>query len=101
MSTMHEQPDGVRRHVAWGQFLKDVFICSLGAYGGPEAHLGVFTEQMVVRRKYLDETDLIELVALCSMLPGPTSTQTVVSIGYRTGGPLLALLTMLVWPCRS
>jgi len=74
-----------------------VFICSLGAYGGPEAHLGVFTEQMVVRRKYLDETDLIELVALCSMLPGPTSTQTMVSIGYRMGGPVLALLTMLVW----
>jgi chromate transporter len=74
-----------------------VLVCSLGAYGGPEAHLGVFTEQMVVRRRYLDETDLIELVALCSMLPGPTSTQTIVSIGYRTGGPVLALLTMLVW----
>lgn len=83
--------------VAWGRFLGDVFICSLGAYGGPAAHLGVFTEQMVVRRKYLDETDLIELVALCSILPGPTSTQTMVSIGYRTGGPVLALLTMLVW----
>ncbi len=86
-----------RTRVGWGRFLGDVFICSLGAYGGPEAHLGVFTEQMVVRRKYLDETDLIELVALCSMLPGPTSTQTMVSIGYRTGGPVLALLTMLVW----
>lgn len=83
--------------IGWGRFLGDVFICSLGAYGGPEAHLGVFTEQMVVRRKYLDETDLIELVALCSMLPGPTSTQTIVSIGYRMGGPVLALLTMLVW----
>lgn len=83
--------------VSWRRFLGDVFICSLGAYGGPEAHLGVFTEQLVVRRKYLDESDLIELVALCSMLPGPTSTQTIVSIGYRTGGPGLALLTMLVW----
>lgn len=25
----------------WGQFLKDVLVCSLGAYGGPEAHFGV------------------------------------------------------------
>jgi chromate transporter len=81
----------------WSQFLKDVFICSLGAYGGPEAHLAVFTEQMVVRRKYLEESDLVELVALCSILPGPTSTQTIVSIGHRTGGPLLALLALLVW----
>jgi chromate transporter len=95
--TSLDSPGCEAHRVAWGRFLGDVFICSLGAYGGPEAHLGVFTEQMVVRRKYLDETDLIELVALCSILPGPTSTQTIVSIGYRMGGPLLALLTMLVW----
>lgn len=33
------------KRVGWGSFLKDVFICSLGAYGGPEAHYGVFTDQ--------------------------------------------------------
>jgi len=60
-------------------FLKDVLICSLGAYGGPEAHMGVFMDQMVAKRKYLTEEDLIELIALCSILPGPTSTQTIVS----------------------
>ena len=37
------------------------------------------------------------MIALCSILPGPTSTQTIVSIGYKMGGPLLAFLTMLVW----
>lgn len=78
-------------------FLKDVFICSLGAYGGPEAHMSVFIDQMVVKRKYLSEEELVELIALCSILPGPTSTQTIVSIGYKKGGSLLALLTMLVW----
>ena len=81
----------------WSAFLRDVFICSLGAYGGPEAHMSVFLDQMVVKRGYLSETDLVELIALCSILPGPTSTQTIVSIGYRSGGPLLALFTMLVW----
>ncbi len=81
----------------WRGFLKDVLICSLGAYGGPEAHLGVFMDQMVAKRRYLDEEELIELLALCSILPGPTSTQVIVSIGYKTGGPLLALLSMLVW----
>ncbi|TVQ39465.1 MAG: chromate efflux transporter [Spirochaetaceae bacterium] len=59
--------------------------------------MSVFLDQMVVKRKYLSEQDLIELIALCSILPGPTSTQTIVSIGYRMGGPVLALLTMLVW----
>ena len=78
-------------------FLKDVLICSLGAYGGPEAHYGVFTDQLVTRKNYLSEEDLVELIALCSVLPGPTSTQTIVSIGYKIGGPSLAFLTMLVW----
>ena len=78
-------------------FLKDVFICSLGAYGGPEAHYGVFTDQMVVKKKYLTEEELIELIALTGILPGPSSTQTIVAIGHKMGGPMLAFLTMLVW----
>lgn len=88
---------GNKSRIPWRNFLKDVFICSLGAYGGPEAHYGIFTDQMVIKKKYLKEEDLVELIALCSILPGPTSTQTIVSIGYKIGGPLLAFLTMLVW----
>ncbi|MEX1377844.1 MAG: chromate efflux transporter [Eubacteriales bacterium] len=81
----------------WRTFLKDVFICSLGAYGGPEAHYGVFTDQLVIKKKYITEEELVELIALTGILPGPSSTQTIVSIGYKVGGPLLALFTMLVW----
>jgi len=86
-----------QKHVRWQTFLKDVFICSLGSYGGPEAHYGVFTDQMVIKKNYLTEEELVELIALTSILPGPSSTQTIVAIGYKIGGPLLALLTMLVW----
>lgn len=78
-------------------FLIDVFICSLGAYGGPEAHFGIFYSQLVNKKKYLTEEELIELNALCSILPGPTSTQTITAIGYKVGGKLLAFLTLLVW----
>jgi len=81
----------------WTSFLKDVFICSLGSYGGPEAHFGVFIDQLVTKKKHLTEEELIELVALCSILPGPTSTQTIVAIGHKVGGPMLGFLTMLVW----
>ena len=34
---------------------------------------------------------------MTGILPGPSSTQTIVAIGYKVGGPVLALLTMLVW----
>ncbi len=86
-----------QKKVHWNTFLKDVFICSLGSYGGPEAHYGVFTDQMVVKKKYLSEEELVELIALTGILPGPSSTQTIVAIGYKMGGPFLAFLTMLVW----
>jgi chromate transporter len=72
-------------------------ICSLGAYGGPETHISVFLNQMVHKKNYLSEEELVELLALNGILPGPTSTQTIVSIGYKVGGRLLALLTLLVW----
>ncbi len=52
---------------------------------------------MVEKRRYLSEKDLMELYALCQILPGPSSTQTITGIGYRIGGPKLAFLTLLVW----
>ncbi len=84
-------------NVSYRQFLKDVLICSLGAYGGPEAHFGVFLDHLVSKKQYLSEEELVELLALTSILPGPTSTQTITAVGYRMGGPLLALLTLFVW----
>ena len=83
--------------IKWRTFLKDVFICSLGAYGGPEAHYGVFTDQLVIKKKYLTEEEMVELIAVTGILPGPSSTQTIVAIGHKVGGPWLGLLTMLVW----
>lgn len=86
-----------KNQVKWSEFLKDVLICSLGAYGGPEAHYGVFADQLVAKKKYITEEELVEFIALTGILPGPSSTQTLVAIGHKVGGPFLALLTMLVW----
>jgi len=80
-----------------GKYLKDVFLCSLVAFGGPEAHLGVFLDRLVQKKKYLTEKALLEWMALCSFLPGPTSTQVITAIGLERGGRSLALLTLLVW----
>lgn len=86
-----------KNRVKYSTFLKDVFICSLGAYGGPEAHYGIFSDQMVVKKKYITEAELTELIALTGILPGPSSTQTIIAMGHKIGGVPLALLTMLVW----
>lgn len=78
-------------------FLKAVFKCSLSAYGGPEAHYGVFIDVLIKKYKYLTEDELLDLMALTSLLPGPSSTQTIVAIGYKLGGMTLSFLTFLVW----
>lgn len=78
-------------------FLRDVVILTLSAFGGPQAHFGMLLDLMVKKRGYLDEKELIELHALCQILPGPTSTQTLTAIGFKIGGPSLAYLTLLVW----
>lgn len=78
-------------------FLKDVLGLSLTAFGGPQAHIALFTKQFVKKRGYVTEEELLELLALCQILPGPTSTQTITAIGYKKGGATLAYLTLLVW----
>lgn len=85
------------KRTSWGTFLRDVLICSLGSYGGPEAHFGVFIDQMVIKKKYLTEEEITELMALMIFLPGPSSTQTIIAIGHKFGGTVLGFLTMLVW----
>ncbi len=70
---------------------------AISAFGGPSAHLAMMLERLVEQRKYLTEKELLELMALCQILPGPTSTQTITAIGYKRGGPLIAFITLLIW----
>lgn len=78
-------------------FLKDVATLALTAFGGPQAHTAMMLRLLVDKRRYLSSAELLEIMALCQLLPGPTSTQTITAIGFRLGGPNLAYLTLLVW----
>jgi chromate transporter len=78
-------------------FLRDVLLLSWTTFGGPQVHLAMMFDLFVKKRAYLTEDDLLELTALCQVLPGPTSTQTITALGFKIGGPNLAYLTLLVW----
>ena len=58
----------------------------LTSFGGPVAHIGYFREAFVVRRRWMDERAYADLVALCQMLPGPTSSQVGIGIGLTKAG---------------
>jgi len=63
----------------------------LGAmsFGGPIAHLGYYREELVIRRRWLDEATYADLVALCQFLPGPASSQVGFSLGILRGNGLV------------
>lgn len=78
-------------------FLRDVLWFAVSAFGGAQAHFALMFDIFVHKRRYITEEELIELNALCQVLPGPTSTQTITAIGFKIGGPFLAFLCLLVW----
>ena len=82
------------RHVP---FLKAVFLHSVTAFGGPQAHIGMMLKTFVHRRPYVTEQELMEYTAFCQLLPGASSTQTLTLIGYKRGGVVLAVLTLIIW----
>lgn len=84
----------ILRHIP---FLKAVFAYSLTAFGGPQGHIGMMVKTFVQKRKDVTEDELLEYNAFCQMLPGPSSTQTIMLIGWKRGGISLALLTLLIW----
>lgn len=71
------------------------------SFGGPIAHLGYFRSELVERRRWLDEAEFSELVALCQFLPGPASSQTVFAIGLRRGGLAGALVAAACFTAPS
>jgi chromate transporter len=82
------------RHIS---FLRMVFLHSITAFGGPQGHYGMMVKRFTQERRDVTETELIEFTAFCQMLPGASSTQTLTLIGYKRGGPALAILTLLIW----
>jgi len=78
-------------------FLKDVLVLALSAFGGPQVHYLQFIKRLVKKKHYISESELLELNSFCQMLPGPTSTQIITSVGFKLGGPLLAFLTLTIW----
>jgi chromate transporter len=78
-------------------FLKDVLVVAVTSFGGPQGHLAVMHHVLVKKRRYYSEEELLETNALCQMLPGPASTQTIIALAQKKGGPVLAILSLLVW----
>ena len=65
------------------------------SFGGPVAHLGYFHERFVERERWLTPEAYADLVALCQLLPGPSSSQVGMGLGLIRAGWLGGLAAWL------
>lgn len=80
-----ERPDGGSPGEVFAAFLK----LGLTSFGGPIAHLGYFRDELVLRRRWIDDAGYADLMALCQFLPGPASSQLGFTLGLMRGGGLM------------
>ncbi len=67
----------------------------LTSFGGPIAHVGYFRREFVERARWLDDGAFGEILAVCSVIPGPTSSQVGIVLGFGRAGALGAFAAWL------
>ncbi len=84
-----------KKNVTYTEILFSFFLLGLTSFGGPIAHIGYFRNVFVKQKKWLDEKTYLDFVSLCNFLPGPSSSQVGMSIGYHFKGISGSLLAWL------
>ncbi|MCL5885206.1 MAG: chromate transporter [Deltaproteobacteria bacterium] len=67
-----------------GYFLR----LGITAFGGPAAHIAMMHDEVVNRRKRLDDQRFLDLLGATNLIPGPNSTEMAIHLGsLRPDGP--------------
>ncbi len=62
------------------------------AFGGPAAHIGLMHNEVVKRRKWVDDQQFLDLLGATNLIPGPNSTEMVIHLSFlRAGWPGLVV----------
>jgi chromate transporter len=80
------------------------------AFGGPAAHIAMMEDEFVRRRSWLTSEEFLDLVGAAGLIPGPSSTEVAIFVGYRRAGwrgllvaglcfilPATLMVTALAW----
>jgi chromate transporter len=72
------------------QRLRDVafLFLRLGftAFGGPAAHIALMEDETVTRHKWLSRDEFLDLLGIANLLPGPSSSEMAIYLGFRRAG---------------
>lgn len=69
-----------------GEILMLFLRLGLTAFGGPAAHIVLMEREAVQRRAWMSRERFLDLVGACNLLPGPSSTQVAMALGYSRAG---------------
>ena len=82
----------------------------LTAFGGPAAHIALMEQEVVRRRRWISSERFLDLLGAANLIPGPSSTELAIFVGYEKGGwfglilggvcfilPAALLVTALAW----
>jgi chromate transporter len=74
------------RRVSLGELA--LFFLRLGttAFGGPAAHIAMMEDELVRRRKWLSREKFLDLLGASNLIPGPSSSELAIHIGYLLCG---------------
>lgn len=53
------------------------------AFGGPAAHIAMMQQEVVEQRHWLDKEEFLDLLGASNLIPGPSSTELAIHIGFR------------------
>jgi chromate transporter len=80
------------------------------AFGGPAAHIAMLHDEVVTRRKWIEEQRFLDLLGATNLIPGPNSTEMVIHVGHIRAGyaglvaagvcfilPAAAIVLALAW----
>ena len=62
------------------------------AFGGPAAHIAMMEDEFVRRRAWLSREKFLDLLGDSNLIPGPSSTELAIYIGYKQAGWMGLLL---------
>ncbi|MEM7345476.1 MAG: chromate transporter [Chloroflexota bacterium] len=86
-----------------GEIAKIFFRLGLTAFGGPAAHIAMMHDELVQRRKWVDDDHFLDLIGATSLIPGPSSTEMTIHLGFIRGGwpGLIVAGTCFIFPAAT